>query len=340
MVSPSRTLVVVTGALLALCISGSAQIPGPGGRVNVDLAEVRGLDAVPSDVASAFETATLGPNFEVTTRAVLVRFRAPTPPADNDLAVVWTVVPVGGQAQQLGRVAVDPARLSAGITEALSDTGTSFVRGKYQVSLVGRNNRHYRTLEFTIGVKPERVRRSRSTAPLDKAYFDQYSFVYPKNFTPQPVVAGMTGVLLIKRAPFTLMFAVLSKEGSDTVLPQGRRVVQAWLTRLGQIFRIGEVQTWDIPAEQLGPDMTFGKGVIAKLPRGMTAHANLYSQTVDGRKILVGYATLSGEGVRTDYQQFITVDNEAAADDFFDMAASLVGGTPWKDKTPGEAPRY
>jgi hypothetical protein len=145
-------------------------------------------------------------------------------------------------------------------------------------------------------------------------------------------------VFLIRRTPYGLMFAVLSEEGSNTVLPQGRQIMEGWLAKLGSIFQISSVEASDIPEDQLGPGMTYGKALQVKLTRGLSARANLYSQTVEGRKLLVGFATIAGEGVPAEYASLVTHAAEADADaqEFFDMAASLKGGTPWGPKTPGE----
>jgi hypothetical protein len=326
-----RTFVASIVLLLGLWLPASAQIPGPSASARIDVAEVRGLDAVPSNAESEFASAAPGPVFELTVQAVLVRFQAATAPKDSGLAVTWAATPDSGGSQQLGRVAVESGRLVSGITETLTDGGKPLAKGRYAVSLVGANNRYYRTVEFWVGPRPERSRGGR-----EKVYFDQYSFEYPKTYTPAPVTVGMTGVFLIRRYPYGLMFAVLSEEGTNTVLPQGRQVIEGWLAKLGSIVQITNVEASDIPAERLGPGMTFGKAVNATLTRGLRARANLYSQTVDGRKLLVGFATITGETVPAGYENLLTSDPEADAQEFFEMAASLKGGTPWGPNTPGE----
>lgn len=153
--------------------------------------------------------------------------------------------------------------------------------------------------------------------------FDRYALDYPTSYTPQPLSSVDPGGFFTSTNPFGFLFAVMSRPGEDTVIPQGRFLANAMLDRLGRANQIITQTVTDIPADQLPPKVTLGKSLDAVTAQGLTLHAGFYLTEVAGRKVLVGYATLTCENIRPELRHLITPYPDDVVQDFRQMVDTL-----------------
>lgn len=159
--------------------------------------------------------------------------------------------------------------------------------------------------------------------PSSTFRFDRYALDYPTSYTPQPLSSTDPGGFFTSTSPFGFLFAVMSRPGEDTVIPQGRFLANAMLDRLARANQIVTQTVTDIPADQLPPKVTLGKSLDAVTAQGLTLHAGFYLTEVGGRKVLVGYATLSCENIRPELRHLITPYPDDVVQDFRQMVETL-----------------
>jgi len=153
--------------------------------------------------------------------------------------------------------------------------------------------------------------------------FERYALEYPATYTPQPLAVGDPGGFFTSTDPFGFLFAVMSRRGEDTVIPQGRGLANAMLDRLGRGERIVSENVSEIPPGELPPRTTVGKALDAVTEQGLRLHAGFYLTELDGRKVLVGYATLTADSVRPELRNLLTPDPSVVEGDFRHMLESL-----------------
>ncbi len=159
--------------------------------------------------------------------------------------------------------------------------------------------------------------------PMATFRFDRYLVDYPKAYTPQPLNPRDPGGFFTQTNPFGFMFVVMSRRDEDTVIPQGRSLASTMLNRLALGNRIKSQTVTDIPADQLPPRTTLGKSLDAMTEQGLKMHAGFYLMEIDGRKVLVGYVTLTAENVKEDLRHLLTPYPDDVVQDFNQMIASL-----------------
>lgn len=153
--------------------------------------------------------------------------------------------------------------------------------------------------------------------------FDYYALEYPTSYTPQPLNPADPGGFFTSTNPFGFLFAVMSRRGEDTVVPQGRALATALLNRLRLTNRIVSETVTDIPADQLPPRTTLGKSLDAMTEQGLKLHAGFYLMEVEGRKVLVGYVTLTADNVKPELRNLLTPYPDDVYQDFVQMVQSL-----------------
>ena len=172
-------------------------------------------------------------------------------------------------------------------------------------------------LTSSAGVAPARQ------SSLQRFYFDRYSMLFPTSYTPQQLGPGDPGCYLIRTSPFAFVFVAMQRQGEDSVVPQGRAVLGLMLARLSMADQVMNQSVTDIPPSELKPPTTMGKLFNATTSRGLELEARFYLAYVSGRKVLVGYATLTGQNVPQDLQGLLTTDPASVAAEFDQMAASI-----------------
>ena len=158
---------------------------------------------------------------------------------------------------------------------------------------------------------------------LQQFRFDRYVVDYPASYTPQPLPPGSTGGLLIRGAPYGFMFVVMAKPDSDTVVPQGRALVNIMLERFSRANRIVSRKDSDIPEAELAGRYLLGKSLEVDTEKGLLLHVNLYLKVIGERRVLVGFATITSDSAPADLRHLLTTDPARVAEEFHAMAASL-----------------
>lgn len=153
--------------------------------------------------------------------------------------------------------------------------------------------------------------------------FEKYAVDYPKAYTPQPLFPGDPGGYFIQTSPFGFLFVVMSREGEDTVIPQGRALADALVARLAQAHRVVSAESDNIPADRYPPNVTLGKKLDAVTDQGLKLHAEFYLTVLDGRKVLVGFATMTGENVKPELRHLLTPYPADVEQDFRQMLGTL-----------------
>ena len=153
--------------------------------------------------------------------------------------------------------------------------------------------------------------------------FLKYSVEYPKQYVPQPLRAGDPGGFFIHTAPFGFLFTIMARQGEDSIRQQGRGLSDAMLRRLGRRHGIKSAEWTDITADRLPPRTDLGKALDAVTGQGLKMHAEFYRTEIDGRKVLVGFATLTADQVPDDLRHLITTDPSSVSDAFRHMVETL-----------------
>ena len=178
-------------------------------------------------------------------------------------------------------------------------------------------------ISCSFGPTTARPQRLNAEAQYQRFRFLTYSLEFPKRYSPQPLQPRDPGGFFIRTAPFGFLFAVMARAGEDSILQQGRGLSEAMLRRLGRRHGIKSATTLDIPTERLPPRTDLGKALDAVTGRGLKLHAEFYRTELDGRKVLVGYATMTGDAVPHDLGHLITTDPAGVAGDFRHMLETL-----------------
>jgi hypothetical protein len=153
--------------------------------------------------------------------------------------------------------------------------------------------------------------------------FLKYSTEYPKTYIPQPLQPRDPGGYFLRTAPFGFLFTMMARQGEDSIQLQGRALADAMLRRLGRRHGIKSSTVTDIPADRLPPRTDLGKALDAVTGQGLKMHAEFYRTEIDGRKVLVGFATLTADRVPNDLRHLITTDQSSVSDAFLHMVETL-----------------
>lgn len=159
--------------------------------------------------------------------------------------------------------------------------------------------------------------------PMATFRFDRYAVDYPRAYSPQPLLPGDPGGFFIQTRPFGFLFVILSREGEDTVIPQGRALADALVARLGRGDRVVSAVADTIPANRYPPNITLGKSLDAVTSNGLNLHGEFYLTTIGGRKVLAGFAVLSGTNVKPELKPLLTPYPADVEQDFLSMIATL-----------------
>ena len=153
--------------------------------------------------------------------------------------------------------------------------------------------------------------------------FEKYAVDYPKAYTPQPLFPGDPGGFFIQTSPFGFLFVVMSREGEDTVIPQGRALADALVDRLARANKVVSAESDTIPADRYPPKVTLGKSLDAVTEQGLKLHAEFYLTALEGRKVMVGFATLTGDNVKPELRHLLTPYPADVEQDFRQMLGTL-----------------
>lgn len=181
-------------------------------------------------------------------------------------------------------------------------------------------------LMFLVSASAGAAPDPQGTPPLKPSatfLFDKYAVDYPRAYSPQPLAPGDPGGFFLQTDPFGFFFVVMSRQGEDTVIPQGRALADALVDRLSRASRIVSAESDNIPAARFPPKVTLGKSLDAVTDQGLKLHAEFYLTELDGRKVLVGFATLTGTRVKKELRHLLTPYPADVEQDFRQMLGTL-----------------
>jgi hypothetical protein len=343
-----RTL--LAAAAVATLLAASApprsaigQVPSLPSGPRFEIAEVRGLGAVPPRADLAFGDSSAGPTFTAETCAVVAKFQTASALDGEALSIVW-MRRAGGAPVQLATERVAADEFSSGAYAMLAAGGSPLAPGRYQVSVVEDSGKILCALEFSVlapaagaarAAAPEAaasVADDASTADMPFALGDLELRV-PAGYAATMRADGSdNAVTLVRFDPACVILVAVRASGSYRLATEALRCLREASGRLaaGAASRaagsVTAVEVRDLGSADLGGRAATCRVVVADTGGGRL-RLTLYLTTLDGKSALVGYVTRLA-----DRSAASADDAERGANDFYRVVESLRSRGP-------EAPR-